>query len=183
MTDSASSSYSFSSSPAYLEYRFPAASPNCSRTLLSCSSSLMAYHLFSPSGTPAGSSDSICSTLDSTQLSKMGRSSGSCAFFAAPTASSTTSLRPVFLRADVSTIGQPSFFDNASTSILMSFFLIRSAILRASTTGIPVSRSCVVRYRFLSILVASTRSIITSGFSFKIKSLETTSSSVYGERE
>ena len=34
------------------------------------------------------------------------------------------------------------------------------------TTGTPVSISCVVRYKFLSMLVASTKSMITSGFSF-----------------
>ena len=80
-------------------------------------------------------------------------------------------------------IGQFNNIERRSTSILIPRFSNKSAIFKAMTTGTPVSISCVVRYKFLSMLVASTKSMITSGFSFSKKSRLTTSSNVYGERE
>ena len=157
--------------------------PSCSTTLLSFSRTLIAYHLFSASGMLDGSSASIALTLSSTLPSKIALTVPAAWLFATLIASAITSFRPVFFSAEVSMIGQPSFLDSAFTSMLMPFFFRRSHIFKAITTGIPVSISCVVRYRLRSMLVASTKSTMTSGFSFKIKSRVTTSSSVYGERE
>ena len=55
-----------------------------------------------------------------------------------------------------------------SVSTRMPRFFSRSAMFRAMTTGTPVSISWVVRYRFRSMLVASTRSMMTSGSSPRI---------------
>ena len=70
---------------------------------------------------------------------------------------------PVPLSAEVSTMGHPSFRESWATSILSPFFLTKSIMLSAITTGSPRSSTCVVRYRLRSRFVASTRLITTSG--------------------
>ena len=55
-------------------------------------------------------------------------------------------------------------------------------MFRATTTGLPNSRSCSVRYRFRSSADASTTSTMTSTWSLKIKLRETCSSIVYDVR-
>ena len=61
--------------------------------------------------------------------------------------------------------------------------LTSSIMFRAMTMGIPISRSCIVRYRLRSMLVASTMFIIALGLCFSTKSLETSSSLEYGDIE
>ena len=86
-------------------------------------------------------------------------------------------------RADISTTGQSKLWLSLTMSIESLFFSTISIIFNASIIGIPISDSCVDRYKFLSILEASTTFTITSGFSFSKYSLLTTSSNVYGESE
>ena len=122
----------------------------------------------------------IALSISSGNISPGSFISSSRAFF---TAASTTDARPVFLSADVSTTGQPRTIDSLFVSIFSPRFSMRSAILSAMTTGMPVSMTWVVRYRLRSMFVASTRSMMTSGLS-SIRYLRlTTSSRVYGERE
>ena len=83
-------------------------------------------------------------------------------------ASSIKSFNPVCFKADVSIIGQFNNIERRFVSILIFLFFNKSAIFKAITTGTPVSINCVVKYKFLSIFVASTKLIITSGLSFKI---------------
>ena len=138
-----------------------------SLTFSSLSRSFTAYHLLFSSEMFAGTRVSISLTAFSTSFGNCICLDGTLCWLAHLIASSTTSLRPVPLRADVSTIGHPSAELKPFTLMLMLFFLRRSTMLSAITTGIPISRSCVARYRFLSMFVASTRSMITSGFSFR----------------
>ena len=85
--------------------------------------------------------------------------------FTTSRAFSISMFNPSPFKADVSIIVQPIKLDNLSTSILSPFFLTISIILRAIIVGIPISTTCVVRYKFLSILEASIIFIITSGLS------------------
>ena len=62
---------------------------------------------------------------------------------------------PVPFIAEISTALQPSCFPSCAVSILSPFFLTTSIILMASTTGIPSSVSCVVKYRLRSRFVPS----------------------------
>ena len=52
------------------------------------------------------------------------------------------------------------------TSITSPRFLTISIMFSAITTGMPISSSWVDRYRLRSMLDASTRFMIASGFSF-----------------
>ena len=70
-------------------------------------------------------------------------------------------------------IGIPSNRLISFTLIEPPLFRTSSIIFKASTIGILISISCSVKYKFLSIFVASTILIIPSGFSFKRKSLVT----------
>ena len=81
-------------------------------------------------------------------------------------AESITALSPSAEIETVSTTGQPSFLLKASVSISVCFFSLISLLLRATTVGIPNSKSCVVKKRLRLRLVASTMFMITSGFSF-----------------
>ncbi len=86
-------------------------------------------------------------------------------FPAAATAFSAACVIPIPLSAEIITISQPSFSDSLSMYTTSLFFSRISAIFTAKTTGIPSSKSCVVKYRFRSILVPSTIFKITSGCS------------------
>ena len=151
--------------------------------MLSFSRNFTAYHLLLSSEIDDGSTFLTSAIAASTSLEKISFGRSTVFFFATLIASSTTSSRPFPFNADVSTIGQFNNIERRSTSILIPRFSNKSAIFKAMTTGTPVSISCVVRYKFLSMFVASTKSMITSGFSFNKKSRLTTSSNVYGERE
>ena len=98
-------------------------------------------------------------------------------------AASISSLVPLPLSAVVSTTGTPSSAESFFTSIVSPRLLTMSIILSATTTGMPISSSCVVKYKLRSMLDASTKFTITSGFSFTRKSRVMTSSSVYGDSE
>ena len=165
---SMSSSWAFSSCLATLSTLLftPASRVSWASTLLSLSRSLTAYHLLCTSGTPAGRQFSTSPMAAST--SSANRFSGACSWLvlASFTAFSTTSFRPVLLRAEVSTISQPRAAPSFLASIRSPVFFNRSLMFRAITTGIPTSSTWVVRYRFLSMLVASTRLMMASGFSF-----------------
>ena len=58
-----------------------------------------------------------------------------------------------------------------------------SNMLIATTVGIPNSKSCVVKNKFLSKLEPSMIFKITSTFPFNKNSRDTTSSKVYGDNE
>ena len=135
-------------------------------TLLSFSRNFTAYHLFLSSVTEAGSASFMSSTAFSRSLEKISPGRSACFLEATFTASSISASRPLCFKAEVSTIGQFSSMESRFVSMRIFRFASRSDMFSAITTGIPVSISCVVKYRFLSIFVASTRSIITSGFSF-----------------
>ena len=86
-------------------------------------------------------------------------------FFAVSMAARAASLTPSPLRAEISTILQPSCRESSFTLMLSPAFFTRSIMLRAMTTGMPSSVSWVVRYRLRSRLVASTMFKMASGFS------------------
>ena len=166
MMDSASSSISFSvslicsSTDAFVfSSIFMVA-----RTLSSLSKILMAYHLFWFSATPSRQCSSICARQCSTGPLNV------CAgmtvpLFAAFTAPSAASIIPVSFSAEISYTGQPSVLDSCSILIVSPFLRTRSIILTAMTTGTPTSKSCVVRYKFLSRFVPSTILRMASGLS------------------
>ena len=135
--------------------------PKLSIALLSLSNNLIAYHLLF---------ETLLKTLSSIFLSVSSISSAylwliTCILPAALTASLAHSSTPVPFSADISTTLQPSSLDSFSTLILSPFLLTTSIILMAQTTGIPISRSCVVKYKFLSKFEPSIIFKITSGFS------------------
>ena len=89
-----------------------------------------------------------------------------CFLPAAEQAAATTCESP---SADVETVlitGQPKIPLSFSASVLLPAFSFISLLLSATTTGMPSSKSCVVKNRLRLKLVASTMFIITSGFSF-----------------
>ena len=88
--------------------------------------------------------------------------------FAVSYATCINSLIPWFFNADISHTGTPKAFDNSATLIISPFFLTESIILSATTTGISISKICVVKYKFLSRFVASIILITQSGFSSTI---------------
>ena len=79
--------------------------------------------------------------------------------------------------------GTPSKASMPLISIEPEFPVTSSIIFKATTIGIFISSSCMVRYRFRSILVASTILMIAFGISFKTKFRETISSLLYGDME
>ena len=137
-------------------------------TLLSFSSSFTAYQRFLSADIEAGSCCFTFSIAFSKSAENISAGNSTSFVLAVRIASSISLSRPSPFSADVSMIGQPSTMDSRSVSILISRFSSRSAIFKAITTGTPVSINCVVRYRFRSMLVASTRFTITSGCSFKM---------------
>ena len=99
------------------------------------------------------------------------------------TANSNNSLRPTPLLADIGTTGTLRSFLNAAKFIISPFFSTTSIILNAITMDFCSSKSCVVRYKFLSKFVASTMFIIKSGVSSIKQFLVMTSSEEYGDNE
>ena len=99
------------------------------------------------------------------------------------TACSTSSSMPSFFAAEIGTTGIPNIFSSLLTYTEPPFSLTSSIILSARTIGTSNSISCMVRYRFLSILVASTILIIPSISLLSRNSLVTISSLVYGDME
>ena len=89
-----------------------------------------------------------------------------CPLPATLVAACITSLNPFPVVDIVLMTGHPSLSDNAFSSIFVSFLALISVLFKATTTGIPSSRSCVVKNRLLLKLVASTILTITSGCSF-----------------
>ena len=65
--------------------------------------------------------------------------------------------------AEISTTGRPIRFSSSCSSISSPLFSSTSVIFSATTIGISTSKSCVVKYKFLSKFVASTILIIQSG--------------------
>ena len=80
-------------------------------------------------------------------------------------AAATTAFNPSWWVETVSTTGQFSFSCKSLALILVFFFLLMSPLLSATTTGIPSSKSCVVKNKLLDKFVPSTMFTITSGFS------------------
>ena len=108
---------------------------------------------------------------------------GSVRFFAVSTARSISSDTPSPLAAVMGTTGMPRSSDSFCTSTVPPLARTSSIMFSASTMGTRSVSSCSVRYRFLSILVASTILMMPSGFWFRIKSRVTISSCVYVRRE
>ena len=96
---------------------------------------------------------------------------------------SITALSPSAEVAVVLITGQPSFAESLSESMSVFFFSLISLLLSATTTGMPSSRSWVVKKRLLLRLVASTILMIASGSEFLTYSLVTLSSLVNGDIE
>ena len=162
--DSASSSISFSTSAMCCSTSFMTASlrASCSTALLSRSKSLIAYQRCCSSGILETACSSICARVCSTGPEKV------CIgtvlpVLAAWTAASAASATPVPLSAEISTILQPSWVESCAVLISSPFFFTISIILMATTTGIPSSVSCVVKYRLRSRLEPSTIFRIASG--------------------
>ncbi len=137
---------------------------SCSVALASLSKSFTANHLCCSFGTRVSMDSSMwamaCSTLP---VKTWGSSPFSLAAWAM--ASSAAFLVLSECRALISIVSQPSSFPSFAVSILSPFLRTRSIMLKAMTTGMPISTSWVVRYRFLSMLVPSTMFRMTSGFS------------------
>ena len=79
-------------------------------------------------------------------------------------------------RAEMGTTGTPRLAASRPQSITSPFFSTSSIKFTASTTGRSSSRSCMVRYRFRSRLVASTMSMMASGCSPRMNFRATISS-------
>ena len=164
MMDSASSS--ISSSTALMSVSIweqtDSLSFNCSKTLSSRSNSLTAYHRCRSSGSPCTAASSIWARACSTVPEKVCMGTV-FPFFAASIAASAASIIPFPFKADISTTLHPKALDNSAVLILSPFFSTTSIMLTATTTGMPSSESCVVRYKFLSKFVPSIMFSITSG--------------------
>ena len=85
--------------------------------------------------------------------------------------------------AEIGMTGTPSKASISFISIEPLLPVSSSIILSATTIGMSVSRSCIVRYRLRSIFVASTILMIACGFSLRTKLRDTISSFVYGDIE
>ena len=83
---------------------------------------------------------------------------------------------PAFFAAEIGTTGTPSMASIRLMSTVPPFLRSSSIMFSATTMGISIFSSCIVRYRFRSMFVASTILMIALGFSFSTKSLETSSS-------
>ena len=104
-------------------------------------------------------------------------------YFAMWSAWRTSSSTPSFFAAEIGTTGTPSIASMPLTSTEPEFPVISSIIFNAMTIGISISKSCMVRYRFRSMFVASMILIIAFGLSSSTKFLETISSLLYGDIE
>ena len=83
---------------------------------------------------------------------------------------------PSFLAALMGTTGTPKALDIFWISTEPPLPVSSSIILRATTVGMRSSSSCKVRYKFRSMLVASTMLMIPSGLPPSTKSRVTISS-------
>ena len=162
---SASSSISFSAASMSCSMCFLVASGmfSCSRTLSSRSKILIAYHLCCASGRSCRQASSICAMACSTQPQNLCWGTMGILLSAACMASFAASSMPVPFSAEISTTLQPSSFASWSMRIWSPFFRTMSIMLIATTTGMPSSTSCVVRYRLRSRLVPSMMFRIASG--------------------
>ena len=160
--DSASSSSSSSTAVMSFSSFSRTSLPNAKRasTLLSRSNSLTANQRRCASSVTSAISFSI--SVSAFSMVSENACFAAAAFFAA----STSSLVPSPLMAAVSTTGTPSSLESFLTSITSPRFLTISIMFSAITTGMPISSSWVDRYRLRSMLDASTRFMIASGFSF-----------------
>ena len=104
-------------------------------------------------------------------------------FFATLYALSTSSDMPSPLIALIGTHGIPNSLLSLSMSIVPPLARTSSIIFRARTMGTSSSSNCIVRYKFRSILVASTMLMIQSGRSSNMYLVVTISSCVYGRSE
>ena len=105
----------------------------------------------------------LCTAESSEQKSV---TTGFVLFRAVSTALSIRSEIPSPFAALTGITGMPSASLIIFTSIVPPLALTSSIMFKASTIGTRSSRSCKVRYRFRSMLVASTMFIMPSGFSF-----------------
>ena len=78
----------------------------------------------------------------------------------------------------MATTGTPRRCSMRLMSMLPPLAATSSIMFRATTMGTSISRSCMVRYRFRSIFVASRILMIALGFSRMTKFRETISSLV-----
>ena len=101
---------------------------------------------------------------------------GSTRFWAVESRMSTSSEMPWFLAALMGTTGTPRALLSFFTSMLPPLPVSSSIMFRAITVGTCNASSCKVKYRFRSILVASTMLMMASGLEPKIKSRVTISS-------
>ena len=142
-----------------------APSLSCSITFSSRSKTLIAYQRSSFASTRSLSESSIFPTASSVVSENLTASAFPCPLAALIARSAALSI-PWPLSALISTTLHPRALPIFAVSMESPFFFTRSIMLTASTTGMPSSISCVVRYRFLSILVPSTMFRIASGRSF-----------------
>ena len=136
----------------------------CAWILSSFSNSLIAKNLFCSSGTSVSFFSTVSITL-STSGANLCTATAALFFCASSIAFLVAFSIPVSFSAEISITGQPSFSYTMTRSLLSPFSFTRSIMLTAMTTGIPSSISCVLRYKFLSMLVPSTRFRIASGLS------------------
>ena len=129
------------------------------------STSFMAYHLRLFSGTlplmTSSAADMVCS-ISASYLMTLRTSVSLATSSRAPSISSI----PVPLSADTGMTGHPSSLESFSTSTESPSFSSASIMFRPMTMGTFSSSNWSVRYRFLSMLVASTMFRIASGLSF-----------------
>ena len=151
---SASSSISFSQSCMWRFICFMSPSGSCSPSvaLVSLSKSFTANQRRFSGSTASCIDSSIwaraCSTLPVKTWGSSLRIPASCSFLKA-SASCIASSAAFFVfslwSALISMVLHPSSLPSFSVSILSPFFLTRSIMLKARTTGSPISTSCVVR--------------------------------------
>ena len=138
-------------------------SPIWSEIFMSRSKILMAKKRFCSTAMVSPSFSSIAvSAVSSSLLNGCTIRRFSCSI-ATRTAACAASVIPVPFSAETVTTSHPNSFDSLAMSILSPALFTTSIMLMAMTTGIPSSRSCVVKYRLRSIFVPSTMFKIASG--------------------
>ena len=154
---------SYSSSSAFMIGSASNPSLTYSEAFSSLSMTLMAAHLLSSglrSDLIPSSALAMAPSTDGSNLWGIGST------LEAVASAFLTSSIPVPLEAVVSTTVHPSILPRLAALTEIPLAAARSIMFRIITTGVPISRSCTVRYRFLSRLEASTTLRIRSGFSF-----------------
>ncbi len=165
LSESSSSFFSTASMIASAALRSASERFMVSMAFPSRSNTLTAYQRRSPSSTLPLRISSIPVSAFSTSPSNTGGRLTVFFALAASAAIFAASRLFSFFRAEISTALQFSSEASFLISILSPFFLTRSIMLTARTTGMPSSMSWVERYRFLSMFVPSTMLRIASGFS------------------